>query len=245
LSMAEFLRLSNFKGCKITAGVLLPPGTIRVTHLANPAVTLEAIPPKTADMVVVEIPCRKVLDDKEKKRKKAEEKAAVNSPAVDIQAEKVGIDKDVGKDGPHKKRKVRARPQMQPVSEHVSSPTPLNHAKPLETLANEECVSPPASTKRIGVLQTQTDKHVTPPYVIADEHVTGGEAHEDANATFADEGHRDYKGGLSGLKTQLTPICHSGQHLETVEKLVCDKVVPEEEASYFAGRFGNLCFTPQ
>ncbi|GJX99093.1 hypothetical protein Tco_0356112 [Tanacetum coccineum] len=153
LSMAEFLRLSNFKGCKITAGVLLPPGTIRVTHLANPAVTLEAIPPKTADMVVVEIPCRKVLDDKEKKRKKAKEKAAVNSPAVDIQAEKVGIDKDVGKDGPHKKRKV-------------------------------------GSTSNATCLRT----------------------------------------------------C---QHLETVEKLVCDKVVPGEEASYSAGRFGNLCFAPQ
>ncbi|GJT81173.1 hypothetical protein Tco_1055515 [Tanacetum coccineum] len=208
LSMAEFLRLPNFKGCKITAGVLLPPGTARVTHLSNPADTLEAIPPKTADMVVVEIPCRKVLDDKEKKRKKAEEKAAVNSPAADIQAEKVGIDKDAGEDGPRKKRKVRARPQVQSVSEHVSSPTPLNRVKPLETLANEECVSPPASSKRMG-------------------------------------GHGDNEGGLSGLKTQPTPICHSGQHLETVEKLVCDKVIPDEEASYSAGCFGNLRFTPQ
>ncbi|GJW87539.1 hypothetical protein Tco_0162879 [Tanacetum coccineum] len=133
LSMAEFLRLPNFKGCKITDGALLPPGIKRVTHLANPADTLEDIPPKTVDMTLAEIPSQKVLDDKEKKMKKAEEKAVVNSPAADIQAEKVRIDKGAGKDGPRKKRKVRDRPQVQPVSKHVSSPTPLNHAKPLET----------------------------------------------------------------------------------------------------------------
>ncbi|GJV64440.1 hypothetical protein Tco_1475268 [Tanacetum coccineum] len=220
LSMAEFLRLPNFKGCKITVGALLPPGMARVTHLANPVDTLEDIPPKTVDMTVAEIPCRKVLDDKEKKRKKAEEKAAVNSSAADIQAEKVGIDKGAGKDGPCKKRKVRARPQVQP----VSSPTPLNHAKPLETLANEEHVYLHDSAGRMGVLQTQTDEHVTPPHANVDEHATGGEAHEDANATFVDEGHGDNEGVLSGLKTQPIPIRHSG---------------------YSAGRFGNLPFTPQ
>ncbi|GKE53610.1 hypothetical protein Tco_1488766 [Tanacetum coccineum] len=81
----------------------------------------------------------------------------------------------------------------------------------------------------MGVLLTQTDEHVTPPHANANEHATGGEAHEDANATFVDEGHGD----------------NEGQHLETVEKLVCDKVVPDGEASYSAGRFGNLPFTPQ
>ncbi|GKC58018.1 hypothetical protein Tco_1085616, partial [Tanacetum coccineum] len=106
LSMVEFLRLSNFKGCKITVGALLPPGMARVTHLDNPADTLEDIPSKTVDMTVDEIPCWKVLDDKENRKKKAEEKVAVNSPAADIQAEKVGIDKGTGKDGPRKKRKV-------------------------------------------------------------------------------------------------------------------------------------------
>nr|GEV08709.1 hypothetical protein [Tanacetum cinerariifolium] len=119
LSMAEFLRLPNFKGYKITAGALLPAGLARVTHLANPAATLEDIPPKTVDMTVAEIPCRRVLDDKEKKRKKVEEKATANSPAAEIQV-KVGIDKGAGKDGPRKRRKIRARPQVQPVSEHVS-----------------------------------------------------------------------------------------------------------------------------
>ncbi|GKE88018.1 hypothetical protein Tco_1565493, partial [Tanacetum coccineum] len=189
LLMAEFLRLPNFKGCQITVSVLLPPGTARTWLWSR-------------------YHAGRYWMIKKRKRRKLRKKAAVKSPAVDILAEKVGINKHAGKDGPRKKRKVRARPQVQPVSKH-------------------------------------TDEHVTPPHAIADEHATEGEAHKDANTTFADEGHGDNKGGLSGLKTQPTPICHSGQHLETVEKLVCDKVVPDEEASYSAGRFGNLCFAPQ
>ncbi|GKB67879.1 hypothetical protein Tco_0929291 [Tanacetum coccineum] len=56
ITMAEFLRLPNFKGCKVAAMTLLPPGIARVTHLAPPAERLEDIPPKTEDMVVAEIP---------------------------------------------------------------------------------------------------------------------------------------------------------------------------------------------
>nr|GEY12706.1 hypothetical protein [Tanacetum cinerariifolium] len=59
--------------CKITACTLLPAGMERVTHLANLTATLKDIPPKTIDMTVAEIPCRRV---------------------------KVGIDKGAGKDGP-------------------------------------------------------------------------------------------------------------------------------------------------
>ncbi|GJX92104.1 hypothetical protein Tco_0345430 [Tanacetum coccineum] len=40
ITMAEFLRLPNFKGCKVTAGALLPPSAARVTHLATPAARL-------------------------------------------------------------------------------------------------------------------------------------------------------------------------------------------------------------
>ncbi|GJW24722.1 hypothetical protein Tco_0038533 [Tanacetum coccineum] len=77
ITMAEFLRLPNSKGCKVAAGTLLSPGAARVTHLTPPAGRLEDIPSKTGDMMVAEIPCRKVLDDKEKKKRKAEEKTAV------------------------------------------------------------------------------------------------------------------------------------------------------------------------
>nr|GFC59201.1 hypothetical protein [Tanacetum cinerariifolium] len=47
ITMAKFLRLPNFKGCKITAVALLPPGAARVTYLAPPANQLEDIPPKS------------------------------------------------------------------------------------------------------------------------------------------------------------------------------------------------------
>ncbi|GKD14142.1 hypothetical protein Tco_1198549 [Tanacetum coccineum] len=120
--MAEFLRLPNFQGYKVAVGDLLPLGMPQV------------------------------LEDKEKKRRKAKEKAAANVPATDIQAE-AAVDKDVGKEGPCKKMRVRVGPQVQPVSENVSSPTPLNHAKPLETLANEEHVSPPLLVARMERLQ--------------------------------------------------------------------------------------------
>ncbi|GKD51134.1 hypothetical protein Tco_1280110 [Tanacetum coccineum] len=161
----------------------------KVTHLADPAARLEDIPPKTRDMAVAEIPCRK--------------------------AETI-VDKDASKEGPRKKRRVRVRPQVQPNSEHVSSPTPLNHAKPLETLANEEHVSLPLS---------------------------GGQGKVDVAAAM--EGHGDNEGGLSGLQTQPSPAHRSGRHPNTVERPARDNIVPEVEASYSARRFGNLPFTPQ
>nr|GEV60077.1 hypothetical protein [Tanacetum cinerariifolium] len=140
--MAKFLRLHNFKGCKVAAGTLLPLGAARVTHLASPAARLEDILPKTGDMIMAKIPCRKVFDDKEKKKRNAKEKAATKAPAINIQAE-AAVDKPARREGPHKKSRVCAGAQAPFNSKHVSSPTPLNQAKPLEALANEEHVSPP------------------------------------------------------------------------------------------------------
>ncbi|GJW96990.1 hypothetical protein Tco_0178798 [Tanacetum coccineum] len=219
LSMAEFLRLPNFKGCKVVVDALMSPSMARVTHLANPAKRLEDIPPKTRDMVMAKIPCRKVFDDKEKKKRKAEEKAAANPPAANIQAEKVN--KDAGKEGPRKKRKVNTGSQVQPDSEHVSSPTPLNHVKPLETLVDEEYVSPVGSAGRMGVLWNQTDEHITPPPLIhVSELMTGGKGvQENVDATFVNEGHRDNEGGLSDRRP------------ETMEKLVHDLAAPDAEAT--------------
>ncbi|GKE19943.1 hypothetical protein Tco_1431455, partial [Tanacetum coccineum] len=195
VTMVEFLRLPNFKGCRVAACALLPPGTARVTHLASPTERLEDLPLKTGDMVTTEIPCRKVLDDKEKKKRKAEEKAAANVPGTNIQAERVAGNKDAGKEGARKKRRVRIVTLAQPDSEHVSSLIPLNHAKPLETLADEEHVSPTTFA----------------------DFVTGGEVvQENADATFANEGHGDNEGGLSGLQTQPNPIHHPSRHHETV-----------------------------
>ncbi|GJW91921.1 hypothetical protein Tco_0169474 [Tanacetum coccineum] len=160
------------RGCKVAACALLPPGTARVTHLASLTKRLEDLPLKTIDMVTAEIPCRK--------------------------AERVAGNKDTGKEGASKKRRVRIVTLVQPDSEHVSSPIPLNHAKPLETLANEEHVSPTTSA----------------------EFVTGGEGvQENDDATFANEGHGDNEGGLSGLQTQPSPINHLGRHPKSVTPL--------------------------
>ncbi|GJZ66304.1 hypothetical protein Tco_0623000, partial [Tanacetum coccineum] len=142
--MAEFLQLPNFKGCKVAAGELLPPDSARVTHLSSPAECLKDLPPKTGDMVTAEQPCRKFLDDKEKNKRKVEDKAAVDASGVDTQVEKVVRDKGAGKEGSRKKRRVRVGTLVHPASEHVSSPIPLNHAKPLKILANEQYVSPNA-----------------------------------------------------------------------------------------------------
>ncbi|GKF65584.1 hypothetical protein Tco_0192101, partial [Tanacetum coccineum] len=206
-------------GCKVAAGDLLPLRSARVTHLANPAERLEDIPPKTGDMVTAEIPCRKVLDDKEKKKRKAEAKVAANVPDADIQVEKVDGKRGAGKEGACKKRRVRLETLVHPYSEHVSSPVPLNHAKPLETLANEEYVSPNASAGRMGALRDQTDEHATPPppqIVNANELVTGGEGvQENADAAFANEGHGDNEGGFSGLRTQPSPVHYLGNVLSS------------------------------
>ncbi|GKB38305.1 retrovirus-related pol polyprotein from transposon TNT 1-94 [Tanacetum coccineum] len=86
ITMAEFLRLPNSKGCKVSVGALLSPGAARVTHLASPAERLEDVPSKTGDMMMAEISCRKVLDDKENKKRKAVEKAAAKGGQGNVDA---------------------------------------------------------------------------------------------------------------------------------------------------------------
>nr|GEY38584.1 hypothetical protein [Tanacetum cinerariifolium] len=184
ITMVEFLRLPNFKGCKVSVGALLPPGTTRVAHLASLVERLEDIPPKTGDMMTAEIPCRKVY--------------------------KVATKREAGGEG-GRKRKVHVGAPVQRDSEHVSSPTPLNHALPLETLANTKHVSPNLSAGRMG------------------ENVVA----------FVNEGHGDNEGRISGLQTQPSPL-RPADLFETLEKPACDKVVPEAKASYSAGRFGAL-----
>ncbi|GKE40406.1 hypothetical protein Tco_1463811, partial [Tanacetum coccineum] len=178
----EFVQLPNFKGCKVAAGELLPSGSARVTHLSNLVERLEDLPPKTGDMVTAELPCHKVLEDKEKKKIKAKVKAAVDAPGADTQAEKVIRDKGVGKEVARKKRRVRVGNPVHPASEHVSSPIPLNHVKPLKILANEQYVSPNASDEGVR---------------------------ENDDAAFANEGYGNNEGGISSLQTQPSPSRHA------------------------------------
>ncbi|GJR16182.1 hypothetical protein Tco_0798834 [Tanacetum coccineum] len=191
ITMAEFLRLPNFKGCKVVAWTLLPPSTAWVTHLAPPA-------------------------EREKKRK-VEEKIAAKAPAINTQAEAT-VNKAAGQEGPRKKRQVRSGPPVPSDSEHVSSPTPLNQAKPLEALANEE--------------------HVSPPLLV-------GRGLGNVDASYVIEGYGDDEGGLSRLQIRPSPAHPFGRCLDTLEEPAHKNIMPDAEASYSAGHFGNLPFTPQ
>ncbi|GJX73985.1 hypothetical protein Tco_0312580 [Tanacetum coccineum] len=136
ITMAEFLRLPNFKGCKVTAGALLPPGTARV------------------------------LDDKESKKRKTKRKVVAHAPAGNIQVEAVAH-KGVGGEGRRKKKRVRIQPEVVVVSDQVSSPNPLNQARPLEALADARHVSLPLFVGRMDNLRDQTEEHASPPAALA------------------------------------------------------------------------------
>ncbi|GKA32458.1 hypothetical protein Tco_0718825 [Tanacetum coccineum] len=172
-----------------------PPGP-------SPAARLEDIPPKTGDMIVAEMPYRKVVDDKERKKRKAEEKAATKAPTDDIQVEEV-VAKAAGREGPRKKRRVHVGAQAPPDSEHVSSPTPLNQAKSLEALANEEHVSPLLSVGRMG----------------------------NADASPALEGHGDNEDGLSGPQIRPSSVRPFGCHHDILEEPAPEKFVSDAEAT--------------
>ncbi|GJR04749.1 hypothetical protein Tco_0527733 [Tanacetum coccineum] len=229
--MAEFLRLPNFKGYKVATGTLLPPGAARVTHLPPPTMRLEDIPPKTGDMIVAEMPCRKVVDDKERKKRKAEEKAATKAPADDIQV-KEAVAKAAEREGPRKKRRVRVGAQAPPDSEHVSSLTPLNQAKLLEALANEEHVSLPFLVGQMGTLRDQTDEHAISPRVVYTSKLIVEEGEKgDADASPALEGHGDNEDGLSGPQIRPSSIRPSGCHHDILEEPALEKFVPDTEAN--------------
>ncbi|GKD26298.1 hypothetical protein Tco_1232512, partial [Tanacetum coccineum] len=82
-------------------------------------------------MVVAEIPCRKVLDDKEKKERKTEEKIAAKAPAINIQAEAT-VNKAAGWEGP----------QAFANEEHVSPPLSVGRMDTLQDQTDEH-VTPP------------------------------------------------------------------------------------------------------
>nr|GEV51450.1 hypothetical protein [Tanacetum cinerariifolium] len=152
VTMADILQLPNFKAIKGSS-------------------------PKTGDMVTTEIPCRKVLDDKEKKKRKAEAKATANAPGVDTQAERVVRDKGAGREGARKKKKVRLGTLTKLNSKHHGC-----YAK----LDRRACYS--SSIVNVG------------------EAVMGGEGvQENVNDVFANESLGDKEGGLN-LETVEKPV---------------------------------------
>ncbi|GJV07504.1 hypothetical protein Tco_1345160 [Tanacetum coccineum] len=192
-TMAEFLRLPNFRGCKVAASTLLPPGTARVTHLTPLLIGWRIFRQRRGDMEVAEMPCRKVLAKKEKKKKKSEVKAAAKANDSD-QAEKVAGKKCAGKEGTSwkKKRKIR-----------LETPT-IN----LDSKHN-------AFAGQLDALRNQTDEQSPPRHDViyknVDEHMVDmGAGNEHGDENIVDEGHGDNTGGLSGLCTQPSPANQSG-----------------------------------
>ncbi|GJZ62037.1 hypothetical protein Tco_0618174 [Tanacetum coccineum] len=172
---------------------MLPPGAARVTHLAPPAARLEDIPPKTGDMIVAEMSCRRVVDGKEKKKRKVEEKAATKAPGDDIQVE-AAVAKAAGREGP---------------------------PKPLEALPNEEHVSPPLSVGQMGTLRDQIDEHAISPRVVYTSKLIVEEGEKgDADASPALEGHGDNEDGLSGLQIRPSSVCPSGMVLRLLYTII-------------------------
>nr|GEV96609.1 hypothetical protein [Tanacetum cinerariifolium] len=173
-------------------------------------------------MVTTEIPCHKVLDDKEKKKRKAEAKATLNAPGVDTQAKRVVRDKGAARKGARKKKKVCLGTLTKPNSEHVSSLIPLNHAHLLETLANQEHVSLTASAGSMGALRNQIDEHVTPLKLLTlnletvEKHVRdkqantllrfGGLLEDHANLVYAYESCKDVKACYKECKKELEKV---------------------------------------
>nr|GEU65632.1 transposase (putative), gypsy type [Tanacetum cinerariifolium] len=132
-------------------------------------------------------------------------------------------------------------------------PTPQSKIQPTkpvkehQTLANTKHVSLNASAGRIGAQRNQTDEHAPPPTLVnTSMFVTGEEGvQENVDVGFADEGHGDNESEISGLKTQPSVTRYADLLPKTMEKPIRDKAMSNVEASYLAGRFGNLYFTPQ
>ncbi|GKF47847.1 hypothetical protein Tco_0141098, partial [Tanacetum coccineum] len=74
------------------------------------------------DMVTAKIPCWKVLDDKAKKKRKADEKAMAHAADADIQADKVVTKRGAGKEDVRKRKRVQVgAPVQQGAQENVDA----------------------------------------------------------------------------------------------------------------------------
>ncbi|GKA78906.1 hypothetical protein Tco_0785443 [Tanacetum coccineum] len=176
----------------LKVGTLLSPGAARVTHLTPPANKPEDNPPK-------------------------------DGRYGDCRDLKVAGKRHAGEEGTSRKKKRKVRQETPTInldSEHVSSPMPLNHSKPLEVLADKAHASTTASAARLDALRNQTDKQSPSPNNVVNDNMN--DLMEDGNASDEQD-----------------------QHLESLRKPARDKAIVETAASYSAERFGDLPFTPQ
>nr|GEV78219.1 RNA-directed DNA polymerase, eukaryota [Tanacetum cinerariifolium] len=146
------------------------------------------IPPKTRAKETTEVACRKVIVDREKKKRKTEATAAAK-PKGDDDIDSTALRNQTDEQGP-----------------------PLDFVK-----GNE--VSTAGGEK--------------------------GNGNDDSNVII--EGHGDTVDGLSGLRTQPSPLDRSVSHVQSVKKPIRDKDPLDAEASYSAGKCRDMMsnlFTP-
>nr|GEW29323.1 hypothetical protein [Tanacetum cinerariifolium] len=102
------------------------------THLSTPATRLEDIPPKTGAIETIEVACRKVIADREKKKRKTKATIVARAKGDD------DVESDAG-------------------SDQVSSPIPLNQSLPI-TLVNKKNVSETPFAAWLATLRNQIDE---------------------------------------------------------------------------------------
>ncbi|GJZ98442.1 hypothetical protein Tco_0670895 [Tanacetum coccineum] len=191
-------------------------------------------------MEEVKVPCRKVLAEKEKKRRKVEVKVAEKAAEKTIGSDRVkkGAEKRRAGEEETSQRKKKIRKDTPVVgldSEDVSSPVPLNHAKLLEALDDVVHVSKNVSANRLDTLKNQTDEQDPPHYTVnenLDDHTVDiGAGHQHNDEDVGNEGHVDNSGGLSGLRTRPSPARGVKPHPESMENPVQDAAAVKTAAS--------------
>nr|GEY54078.1 hypothetical protein [Tanacetum cinerariifolium] len=234
VKMVEFLCFLNFGGCKMVVVGPLQPGAVHVTYTTPLMARLEDVPSKTRLMGYTVQPYPKVLVEKQKKCLKAVEKAATKAAqGVDALENKKAVGKrHVGERGTYRPNKKKAR-QETPLTVnmsygYISSPVPLNHSKPLDTLADAPYACEGAFVGRLDVLRNQTNEKSPPHHGVVQENLEENMLIDDAERNVADdnvvhqEGGGDNSDGGSGVK-----ICYDGCKKELTKLQVehQDKVV--------------------
>ncbi|GKC58933.1 hypothetical protein Tco_1086531 [Tanacetum coccineum] len=153
----------------------------------------------------------------EKKRQKAVEKVATKvgqEAGAPEKAKKAAGNSHASKGGASRPKKKKARQETPSIvdmsSRHISSPVPLNHSKPFDTLANIPHASSGASASRLDVMRNQTDNQSPTHHDVVLKNIEENVVNEDAERNAADEKDIHHVAGGDNTGGGLSP--HLGSH---------------------------------
>ncbi|GJR00796.1 hypothetical protein Tco_0523780 [Tanacetum coccineum] len=175
-SSPVLLFLVMFGGCKITVGDPVPSGAVHVTYTIPPMARLEDVPLKTRPSCKITVgvteyaeqPCKKVLAKMKRNVRKLLKKPRQKLPRRLVSRRRL--------------RKLLSRG----VVTLADAPVPLNHSKPLDTIADAPHASVRASAGRLDVLRNQTDEQDSPHHGVVQENVEENVVVEAAWSVHAD-----------------------------------------------------------